>query len=88
MNTDTGSWQSLHDIDRQAGTPKGAAFRAFRRHAQHWQEGTDFVVLDAARDAARITALRQQGRLYASSVKAILVADQRAAVLIDELRSG
>jgi len=88
MSTAPESWHSLKDIDRRAGTAKGAAFRAFRRHAEHWQEGRDFVVLDPGLDAARIAALKQQDRLYASSVKAILLSEACASTIVDALRSG
>jgi len=73
------SWLTLREIDQRLGAPKGTAFRAFKRLAPAWREGREFRVLDAARDAAEIEALRAAGRVYASSRAIILLSADAAS---------
>jgi hypothetical protein len=69
-------WASLREIDERAGKPKGSAFRAFRAIEPQLRDGFDFVVTD---DPAQLAALKVSGRIYASSVKLILLAPAVAA---------
>ena len=69
--SDSGGWVSLRELDERLGQPKGAAFRAFRRAG--FAEGRDFRLLDSARDAAEIAALRAAERIYRSSVNVVLL---------------
>lgn len=80
-------WRSLREIDSELGLTKGSAFRAFKQTAAEWQEGRDFVVLDTEHDDATLRPLRDAGRLYASSVKVILLAPAFAAAVRARLQS-
>lgn len=73
-------WRSLRELDVAAGLPRGSAFRAFKRAAA-CEEGRDYVILGS--EAAQ--ALRAEGRLYATSVRAILLAPAFAEALLREL---
>lgn len=75
---------SLRELDERLGLPKGAAFRAFKRAGL--AEGRDFRLLDAARDAAEIAALRAAGRIYRGSVNVVLLAPAAAERLAAALR--
>jgi hypothetical protein len=75
------AWRTLKDLDREAGRPKGAAFRAFKRLEPGWREGEQFRVLRPDNDATAIAALRAAGRLYAASRVAILLAPAAAAAV-------
>ena len=80
---DLDAWRSLRDIDEAHGWPKGRAFRAFKALAPRLVEGRDYRVLDAEHDPAAVQALRAAGRVYASSVKLILLAPAVAGQLAD-----
>ncbi|OOG22937.1 hypothetical protein B1C78_13210 [Thioalkalivibrio denitrificans] len=71
-------WHTVREIDEAGGQPKGSAFRCFKRLAGNLVEGRDFVVLDAARDAERIRRLKQEGRLYESTVNALMLSQDTA----------
>lgn len=79
-------WRSLRELDRQAGTPKGSAFRVFKRLAPGLTEQRDFWVLHAARDAAQIAALRDADRIYTGSVNVVLLAPAAQARVLDAIR--
>ena len=78
-------WVTLRELDRQAGQPKGAAFRAFKRLAPRWREERDYRVLDAGRDRAEVESLRAAERVYASSRAIILLAPAAARQIADAL---
>jgi hypothetical protein len=71
-------WHTLRELDREAGTVKGSAFRAFKALASTLREDDDYRVLDAVADASTIAGLRAAGRLYDSSVRVILLAPAAA----------
>lgn len=79
------TWHTLREIDERAGRRKGQAFRCFKALRGRWQEGRDFVVLDAMRDAKRIAQLKHEGRLYGSTVNAVLLSSRVAQVIRAEL---
>lgn len=79
------NWLSLCEIDRQAGTAKGAAFRCFKRLERGLREGVDYCLLHAERDREVIDQLRQCGRIYAGSVNVVLLAPETARCLVDVL---
>ena len=64
---------SFRDLDAAAGLPKGNAFRAFKALDPPLREQIDFIGLVAARDADRIAALRDAGRIYRSSRNVVLM---------------
>lgn len=84
------TWQgvavlSLRQIDRLNATPKGTAFRAFKRVRDTLVEGQDFFVIDpaAAADDPKVRALietldRHDGR-YASSRVVVLLSERAYA---------
>lgn len=74
-------WTSLREIDEQLGLPKGSAFRAFRSLEPHWQSGRDFELLHHELDRDAIQTLRQQQRIYASTVNLVLLAPHAAEAL-------
>lgn len=82
------TWLTLRELDARAGAPKGTAFRAFKRLASAWREGTDYRVLQPGGDDAEIEALRAAGRTYRSSRSVILLAPAAARTLLDSLRGG
>ncbi|WP_043113446.1 hypothetical protein [Solimonas soli] len=81
-------WHSFRELDAAAGRDKGAAFRVFKALRPHYREGVDYVVLEHAADAAAIAALRQAGRIYASSVNVVLAGPALAAAIAGALRAA
>jgi hypothetical protein len=86
--SDYPDWVGLREIDRRAGTGKGTAFRAFKALAPNLIEGTDYRVLDPHRDREVIDTLRHAGRIYASSVRVVLLAPAAALRLTEVLGSA
>ena len=66
---------TFKEIDTRHARPKGTAFRVFKRLLGELEEGVDFHYLDRDTDAERIAALRSTGRLYASTVNAVIVTE-------------
>jgi len=83
---DLATWHSLMELDRAAGKVKGSAFRAFRHIESQWRESLDFRVLDHEQDRATITALRDNGRIYASTVNLVLLSPAMAQAILDQMR--
>ncbi|EIT70272.1 MULTISPECIES: hypothetical protein [Hydrocarboniphaga] len=79
-------WRSLRELDESLQHPKGSAFRAFRRLENHWQETSDFIVLHHERDRALIDILRQQQRIYASTVNLVMLSPELADAVIAQMR--
>ena len=77
-------WLSFRELDERAGTPKGEAFRAFRRLESSWHEGQDYRLLrsDDPAVSEELAALRGAGRIYPSSVSVVLLSPTRAAQLL------
>lgn len=75
-----GTW-SFKEIDARHGCTKGTAFRAFKRVRAQLEEGADFHYLEAAANAERIAELKRSGRLYASTVNAVLLSESGYARL-------
>lgn len=63
---------TLKEIDQRRAAPKGTAFRAFKRLKNDFIEGHDFFYLSANEDAESIESLRRSGRIYASTIHALL----------------
>jgi len=64
---------TFKDIDTHHGCGKGTAFRAFKGLLAELREGEDFHYLGADDHGAQIQRLRAAGRLYASTVNAVLL---------------
>jgi hypothetical protein len=69
-----GGW-SFKEIDTLHQRPKGTAFRAFKRLGRRLREGEHYHYLDAQTHSVEIAALRQAGRLYTSTVNAVLLTE-------------
>ncbi len=77
-------WVSLREIDLLAGTGKGTAFRGFKALAPTLHEGVDYCVLQQ-HDREVIDALRDSGRIYATSVHVVMLAPGAAQRLLEAL---
>lgn len=76
---------SLKEIDQNRGAPKGTAFMAFKQVRDGFDEGHDFYYLSASQDADEIEGLRRNGRVYESTVNAILFTEAGYNALLDYL---
>jgi hypothetical protein len=74
-------WHTFRELDELGGTPKGHAFRRFKALRGQWREGREFVVLDAQHDAGQIAQLKREGRLYGSTLNAVLVSPEAARAI-------
>lgn len=82
MTIPVADWLTLRELDARAGTPKGEAFRAFRRLEPRWREGLDFLQLRAETAADAIATLRAAQRLYPASPHALLLSPASAEQLL------
>ena len=76
---------TFKELDELHGCVKGTAFRAFKRAAGELVEGEDFLYLDGEARSAEVAALRAGGRLYRSSVHAVLITRSGYARLRDRI---
>ncbi|MES1940647.1 hypothetical protein T5B8_10406 [Salinisphaera sp. T5B8] len=76
---------SLKEIDQQRGDKKGTAFLAFKQLKDSFDEGRDYYYLSASQDAREIEQLRQAGRIYESTVNAILLTEGGYSAVLDYL---
>lgn len=72
-------WVTLRELDERLGAGKGTSFIAFKRLLPEAQEGRDFRVLDALQETRTIARLHSAGRIYASTVNAVLLSPNWAA---------
>lgn len=79
---------SLKEIDEIRGAPKGTAFRAFKQLLNGFDEGHDFYYLSANHDAEEIEQLRSSGRIYQTTINAVLFSEVGYEALIDFLEDG
>ncbi|MEE4380180.1 MAG: hypothetical protein V2J55_22050 [Candidatus Competibacteraceae bacterium] len=66
---------SFKEIDTLHQRPKGTAFRAFKRLIEQLREGEHYHYLAADSHRAEIEALRQQGRIYPSTINVVLMTE-------------
>lgn len=78
------SW-SLKEIDAAREQPKGTAFLAFKQLKDSFDEGRDFFYLSAQHDSREIETLRASGRIYATTVNAVLLSESGYDALTDYL---
>lgn len=71
---------TFRTLDQLMDTPKGTAFRAFKRVLDELEEGNDHLRLESGPDADAIAELKAAGRIYPSSVNVVLL--RRPAVEI------
>ncbi len=60
-------WRTLRELDESAGTPKGTAFRAFKRIEPTLREPLDYRLSAVAAHAAGVIACRRNGAAHAIS---------------------
>lgn len=84
MNKREKTW-TLKEIDQSRDVPKGTTFRAFKQLLEGFDEGHDFYYLSASQDAEEIEALRLSGRVYQTTVNALLFTEPGHEALIDFL---
>lgn len=77
---------SFRELDECSGRIKGSAFRAFKRIEAELLEGRDFRLLRQGTDDAEIALLRQQNRIYRSSVHIVLLSEAAATRVLKTLR--
>lgn len=76
---------SLKEIDESRGQRKGTAFRAFKQVKESFDEGHDFYYLHSVQDAEEIEILRAAGRIYQTTVNAILLTEAGQQSIVDYL---
>ncbi|MES1925115.1 hypothetical protein [Salinisphaera sp. T31B1] len=76
---------SLREIDQARGDSKGTAFLAFKQLKDSFDEGRDYYYLSASQDAREIESLRKAGRIYETTVNAILLTEGGYSAILDYL---
>jgi hypothetical protein len=76
---------SFKEMDQDLDSPKGTAFLAFKQLKEGFDEGRDFYYLSAAEDAVEIEQLRTTGRIYTTTVNAVLLTQTGYDAVIDYL---
>lgn len=76
---------SLKEIDESRDAAKGTAFRAFKQLLEGFDEGHDFYYLSAHQDSKEIEALRASGRIYQTTINAVLFTQAGYEALTDYL---
>lgn len=66
---------SFRQIDEHSGVPKGTAFRAFKRGRHLLVEGEDYFYLAEDANAETIARLRDEGRIYPTTVHLVLITE-------------
>lgn len=79
-------WITLRECDEAEAAAKGSAFRAFKRIEAAWHEVRDFRVLHHEADRAVIDALREQQRIYATTVNLLLLSPALATAVRAQMR--
>lgn len=76
---------SLKEIDKTRGDAKGTAFLAFKQLKDSFDEGRDYFYLNAAQDSRELEKLRKSGRIYETTVNAILLTEAGYGAVLDYL---
>ena len=79
------NYSSLKELDDALGAKKGTAFRCVKKELSRLKEGGDFVVLDASQYVEIIGTLRDQGRIYFSTVNLVLLSTVGRKKLFDAM---
>ena len=66
---------SFRQIDERNGVPKGTTFRIFKRRRPLLVEGEDYFYLPAEAHGETIDRLRNEGRIYPSTVHLVLITE-------------
>ncbi|MDX1253286.1 MAG: hypothetical protein IDH49_13745 [Gammaproteobacteria bacterium] len=73
--------KTFKEIDEMLKQPKGAAFRLFKQAQKELREGEHFFCVDERVDAESVAQLRRMGRIYASTVNAVLIGESGLQLL-------
>lgn len=76
---------SLKEIDQERDLKKGSAFLAFKQLKDSFDEGRDFYYLSASQDTREIEQLRNTGRIYETTVNAVLLTEGGYSAIVDYL---
>lgn len=76
---------SLKEIDQSRNERKGTAFLAFKQLKDSFDEGRDYYYLHNQQDAREIEKLRAAGRVYETTVNAILLTESGYSAILDYL---
>ena len=76
---------TLKEIDQARDARKGTAFLAFKQLKDSFDEGRDFYYLSASHDSRDIEQLRKTGRIYETTVNAVVFTEGGYQSVIDYL---
>lgn len=77
---------SFRQIDERHGAPKGTTFRIFKRRRDLLVEGDDYFYLPADTHGEMIDRLRDEGRIYPSTVHLVLITERGYRKLSEQAR--
>lgn len=84
MSKQEKTW-SFKEVDAVRGSAKGTAFKAFKQLREGFDEGRDYFYLSGEQDRVEIETLRTKGRIYESSVNAVLLSESGYLAVMDYL---
>ena len=67
--------KTFKQIDELHHCTKGSAFRIFKQLQERWVEGEHFYCIDSRAQPEMFTQMQHSGRLYASTVNAVLITE-------------
>ena len=67
--------KTFKQIDELHHCTKGSAFRIFKQLQGHWVEGEHFYCIDSRAQPELFAQIQHSGRLYASTVNAVLITE-------------
>ena len=74
-------WISFKELDQAQQRQKGESFKLFKAIEKQLAEGQDYLWLSAIEHGQEIAALKNQGRVYSTSINVVLVSDATASRL-------
>lgn len=77
--------KTFKQLDELYCRPKGSAFRVFKRLEAQWLEGEHFYCIDSRNQPELFADLRRSGRLYPSTVNAVLIAETGCQLIAKNL---
>ena len=77
--------KTFKEVDELDHRPKGRAFRLFKQLLPQLMEGEHFHCCDSRNEPAAFAGLLQSGRLYASTVNAVLLTESGCALISGQL---
>ena len=80
--------KTFKQLDELHQLPKGSAFRAFKQLRPQWVEGEHFYCVDSRHQPDVFAELQRSGRLYASTVNAVLISEAGGQCIAACLHKG